>query len=117
MSLLDNAYTDCTFIIATKEKDGYGGWRKVYADGDTFQAAIVQDISMQTRIAQQQGVTSTYTVTTKKALTLEFHDIFRREKDGKIFRVTSDGDDKHTPPSASLDMRQVTAEEFTLPNE
>jgi hypothetical protein len=38
--------------------------------------------------------------------------VFRRESDGKIFRVTSDGDDKKTPPSAGLDMRQVTAEEF-----
>lgn len=117
MSLLDEAFTDCTFILSEKKKDGYGGWTKVYYDGDTFRAAISFDMSMQTRIGQQQGVTSTYTVTTRKALTLENHDIFRREKDGKIFRVTSDGDDKHTPPSASLDMRQVTAEEFTLPKE
>jgi hypothetical protein len=43
--------------------------------------------------------------------------VFRRNRDGKIFRVTSDGDDKHTPISATLNMRVVTAEEFKLPNE
>ena len=45
-------------------------------------------------------------------MTLEYHDVFRRVRDGKIFRVTSDGDDKFTPASTSLDMRQVTAEEI-----
>jgi hypothetical protein len=38
-----------------------------------------------------------------------------RNSDGKIFRITSDGDDNHTPKSATLDMRQVSAEEWSLP--
>ena len=49
-------------------------------------------------------------------MTLEYHDVFRRIRDGKIFRVTSDGDDKHTPASANLNMRQVTAEEWSIAN-
>ena len=117
MSLLDDAFTPCRFINVTKERDGYGGWKKVYTDGDKFDAAITFDNSIQARIAQQSGVTNLYTVTTRKNLTLEFHDIFRRESDGKVFRVTSDGDDKHTPASAALNMRQVSAEEFTLPQD
>ena len=117
MSLLDEAFTACTFIIVTKERDGYGSWKKVYTDGAAFEAAITFDNSIQARIAQQSGVNNLYTVTTRKSLTLEFHDIFRRESDGKIFRVTSDGDDKHTPQSAALDMRQVSAEEFVLPQD
>ena len=84
-------------------------WREFYA-------AIVFDTSMEARVADKQGVTSLYTVTTRKNMTLEYHDVFRRIRDGKIFRVTSDGDDKHTPASANLDMRQVTAEEWSLPN-
>ena len=50
-----------------------------------------------------------------KNLTLEYHDVLRRVRDGKIFRVTSDGDDSYTPASATLDMRQVTCEEWKLP--
>jgi hypothetical protein len=67
---------------------------------------------MQARIAEAQGVKSLYTITTTKNVNLQFHDVFKRVSDNKIFRVTSDGDDNKTPASASLNMRQVTAEEF-----
>ncbi len=50
-------------------------------------------------------------------MNLEYHEVFKRLRDGKFFRVTSDGDDKHTPASASLNMRQVTAEEWELTGE
>ena len=83
-------------------------------DGAPFDAAIVLDNSMQARAAEKQGVTSLYTVTTTKALNLQYHDVFKRKRDNKIFRVTSDGVDKHTPASASLNMRQVSAEEWEL---
>ena len=116
MSLYDDAFTTCTFQTKTRVPDGYGGYSTVWADGATFKAAITFDNSMQARTAEQAGVTSVYTVSTRKNLTLEYHDVFRRESDKKVFRVTSDGDDKFTPPSASIDMRQVSAEEFTLPN-
>ena len=99
----------------TSQNDGYGGETTSWVDGATFQAAITFDSSMQARVAQSQGVKSMYTVTTKKNKVLEYHEVFRRESDGKIFRVTSDGDDKATPNSATLDMRQVTAEEWEIP--
>ena len=102
-------------LIKTVVKDGYGGYVTTWTEGAEFDAAIVFDTSIQSRLAEAQGVSSRYTVTTGRNLTLEFHDVFRRNGDGKIFRVTSDGDDKYTPQSASLDMRQVTAEEWNLP--
>lgn len=94
--------------------DGYGGFKPQWVDGAQFDAAITLDTSMQSRIAEQQGVTALYTVTTKKTINLQYHDAFKRLSDGKIFRVTSDGDDKATPTSASLNMRQVSAEEYVL---
>lgn len=112
MSLLDDAFTACVMMDKTTQPDGYGGEIKSWVDGASFQAAIVFDSSMQARTAEAQGVTSLYTVTTRKNKTLEYHDVFRRLSDGKIFRVTSDGDDKYTPDDATLNMRQVTAEEF-----
>lgn len=114
MSLLTEAMETCVLMDKKTEPDGYGGYRTTYVSGVSFQAAITFDTSMEARVADKQGVTSLYTVTTSKALTLEYHDIFRRVIDGKVFRVTSDGDDKFTPASATLDMRQVTAEEFTI---
>ena len=101
----------------TTTSDGYGGYIIDWKEGADFQAAIVLDSSIQARIAEQQGVTALYTITTKKNINLQYHDVFKRVEDGKIFRVTSDGDDKHTPKSASLDMRQVSAEEWNLTDE
>lgn len=114
MSLLDDALETCVMMDKTTEPDGYGGYTSSYADGAEFKAAIVFDTSMEARTADKQGVTSLYTVTTSKAMMLEYHDVFKRVRDNKIFRVTSDGDDKFTPASATLDMRQVTAEEFSI---
>ena len=71
--------------------------------------------SMQARAAEKQGVTSMYTVTTSKSVVLQYHDVIKRDRDGKVLRITSDGDDKYTPASAGLNMRQVSAEEFVIP--
>ena len=117
MSLLEESFEPCTLLTKTVIKDDYGGYETVWADGVDFEAAIVFNISLKADQAEAAGVKSRYTVTTKRTLTLEFHDVFRRETDGKIFRVTTDGDDKYTPKMSTLDMRQVKAEEWTLPNE
>ncbi len=114
MSLLLDAMEDCTIIDKKTRPDGRGGVITTWEDGAEMQAAIVLDTSMQARIAEAQGVKALYTITTAKSVVLQFHDVIRRESDGKIFRITSDGDDKHTPVAASLNMRQVTAEEYTL---
>ena len=115
MSLLSEAVEPCVMLDKCKVDDGYGGYKTTWTEGVQFDAAIVFDTSIQARQAEAAGVSSLYTVTTKRNMHLEYHDVFRRNSDKKIFRVTSDGDDKYTPQSASLDMRQVTAEEWTLP--
>ena len=92
--------------------DGAGGTVTKWTDGAEFQAAIVFNSSMEARVGEKMGVTSLYTVTTPKNAKLEYHDVFRRLSDGKIFRVTSDGDDVHTPKHATFEFWQVTAEEF-----
>ena len=116
MSLLSEAMENCIMLNKSVVDDGYGGYDTVWSDGVEFQAAIVFDNSMNARVAEKQGVSSLYTITTNKALVMQYHDVFRRVRDGKIFRVTSDGDDKYTPESATLNMRQVTAEEWSLPS-
>ena len=114
MSLINDFTSKCTMLDKVSTSDGYGGMTTEWKDGAEFEAAITLDTSMQARIAESQGVTNLYTVTTKQSINLQFHDVFRRESDKKIFRVTSDGDDKKTPASATLNMRQVSAEEWKL---
>ena len=113
MSLLSDAMETCVMLHKTTTDDPYGGDTLVkWVDGASFKAAVTFDTSVEARVGQAQGVSSLYTVTTARSKTLEYHEVFRRLRDGKIFRVTSDGDDVYTPRSAGLDMRQVTAEEY-----
>lgn len=116
--LIDAFIVDCVMMDKTTTADGYGGFETVWKEGAEFKCAIVLDNSIQARVAEKQGVTGIYTVTTKKTINLQYHDVFKRKADGKIFRVTSDGDDKKTPDGiGALDMRQVSAEEWRLGDE
>lgn len=113
MSLLSEAMESCVMVSKTTVSDGYGGESTAWTEGESFDAAIVFDASVQARIAEKDGVTSRYTVTTAKTTVLQYDNYFKRTRDSKYFHVTSDGDDRFTPASAGLDMRQVEAEEIT----
>lgn len=112
MGLLDEAYEPFVMMDQHSTLDSYGTPKRTWAEGAEFEAAATFDTSIQARVAGVQGVTSLYTVTTPKAVTLQYYDVIKRLSDGLILRVTSRGQDKKTPESAALDMRQVTAEEY-----
>lgn len=114
MSLIHEFMADCTLLDKKWVPDGEGGFTVAWVDGGTIQAAISFENSIEARRAEKEGVSSVYSVITDKNVILKYHDVFRRESDKKIFRVTSDGDDKYTPESSTLNMRQVTAEEWNL---
>ena len=114
MSLLTESMTRCVLLDKRRVPDGEGGYTIEWTESAAFDAAITFDSSMNARIGAKSGVTSLYTVTVPDGVKLDYHDVFRRVSDGKIFRVTSDGDDKKTPPRASFRVSQVTAEEWTL---
>ena len=114
MSLIDEAMTPCVMIDRTTLPDGEGGMLTNWIEGAEFNAAITFDNSIEAKTAAVQGVTSLYTVTVPKRVKLEYHAVFKRLSDGKIFRVTSDGDDKITPERASFQFAQGSAEEYVL---
>ena len=114
MSLLSEAMESCTMYDRSTTSDGYGGFISQWTKGATFDAAVVLDDSVQAQTAMSQGVAGVYTVTTTKSVNLQYHDVFERDSDHKVFRVMTDGDDKKTPASAALNMRNVRAEEWSL---
>lgn len=116
MSLLEAAYETFVMMDRTSGRDEYGTFTREWREGAEIQAAATLDTSIEARVAGVQGVTSLYTIITRREINLEYHDVLKRRSDGKIFRVTSDGDDKRTPTGAGLDMRLVTAEEWELTN-
>ena len=112
MSLLSQAMEDVAMLEKKRVPDGESGFTTDGVNGLQFKAAINFDSSMEARTAEKAGVTSLYTVTVPLNCKLKYHDVFRRLRDEKVFRVTSDGDDKITPASASFQFAQVTAEEY-----
>lgn len=110
MSLIDVYNVDCHIMDKTTVPDGLGGVKTTWTEGAAIKAAITFNTSMEARVAEKQGVTSLYQITTKKSVVLRYHDVIVRDEDGKIFRVTSNGDDNKTPSTAGLNMRVVNAE-------
>ena len=115
MSLVTNAMEKTFIMDKVTVKDEYGGYTTTYKEGADILVAYSFDSSTQARIAEQEGVKNRYKLTTKRNINLQFHQILKRDRDNKIFRVTSDGDDNYTPSTAGIDIRQVEAEEWELP--
>lgn len=115
MSLIDAMMEKCVIVDKVSVSDGEGGFTTEWHDGATINAAIVHNSSMEAQIAEKQGVTSTYTVTTSRAIQLEYHTVLRRVADGKLFRTTSNPWDIKSPEVSTLDIAQVTAERWELP--
>ena len=119
MSLLEELKDSFTMLNKQTVDDGYGGYKTTWADGATFKATIDYDDTVEARIADAQGANDRYTIYYPKSLVMEYHDVFRRDRDGKIFRATSNGEDNFAPDSASPEIRKlarVTAEEWKLPS-
>lgn len=116
MSLLSEAMEKCILMNKTTVSDGYGGYEVAWTEGAEFEAAIYMNNSINTQVAEKQGVTGIYQITTSRTMRLDFHDVFKRVSDGQYFRITSKDENK-TPASTALDMRVVMAEEFIPTNE
>ena len=99
---------------ATTISDGRGGFTTKYVDGAEFDASVNYQGSDLNQIAEALSERTKYRVVTFRNVYLQPLSVFRRVSDGKILRVTKDGEDNTTPASAGLDRRVVTAEEFTL---
>lgn len=115
MSLLSEAYEPFVFVEKTHSPDGEGGYILVWTEGAEFPATADFATSAISQIADALTERVNCTITTSKAVTLEAMDVIKRVSDGQYFRITSDGKNKKTPDSASLDMRQSSAELWTLP--
>ena len=114
MSLLDYMMDECVFMNKAKVPDGQGGFITEWTEGAPIMVAIVHDASTQAKIAEKEGVTSLYTLTTFRENELEFHDVIKRLSDNAIFRVTSNSHDKLSPKVSTLNMAQVSAERWEL---
>lgn len=114
MALWENFLETCTLLEKKRVDDDVGGFTTEWTDGVKFRAAIIKDKTLAARVAEKEGVTEVYTITTEPGVKLDFHEVFRREADKTTFRVTSNHTDSETPKVASFAFEQVTAERWAL---
>lgn len=114
MSLFEEMLEPFVFMDKTRVADGAGGSHVQWQEGAEIQADAHYDSSMQAQIAEGQGVTSVYKIYTHTGVHLEYHDVLKRVRDGKIFRITSDASERTTPKSANIDISVVNAEKWEL---
>jgi hypothetical protein len=112
--LINTLKEPCVFMLRNSSPDGSGGDITNWTEGAQFDAAITLDTSAQAQIADAAGKVDTYVVSVSRSVHLPFHSVFKRMRDGKVFRVITDSADSKTPPCATLDISQAKAELWRL---
>lgn len=113
---LSDFYEDLIIMDKRTVDDGMGGYEITLVEGATFQGAVTTSNSFQKLIAEQQGVKSTYRITTSRKNVLPYGTIVKRPFNGQYYRVTSNSKEKETPKISNMDFSQVTAELFDVTN-
>ena len=116
--LLDAFGKKCVLIEKRRTSDGAGGYITDWVDGAEFLNYQALDTSMEARKAEQEGVTSVYSVLVQQNVPIERTDYFRDTETGLTYRVTSNPEEKAAPRSAGPTIRALkffTAERKNLP--
>lgn len=116
-SLLDEYAVDCFLLVKTRTPDPVGGYNTEWIDGAGFTAAWEYEGAPEVIVAEKQGVKRTYRIYVDKTLDLDFHEAFRRNDNGQIYRVTNPGTDRNTPSFSRLDRRLIEVEQWELPHD
>ena len=112
-NLLFDQFEPCVFMVKSKVPDGYGGTQTTWTEGTGFNACCRLDSPVRQIVGDKMVEVSMYTIITDEGTMLDFRDVVKRVRDGKLFRATSDGDDYKLPSASTIKLNKVTAEEIT----
>lgn len=108
---LEDIFEEINFVDKITKPDGLGGTITTWQEGASFKGSITLDTSIESRVAEQQGVTNLYTVITNDNIELVFNDIIRRKSDLQTFKIKSLTNKENSQPSfATKHIRVATAE-------
>lgn len=116
MFLIEKIMEPCVILNRIRTDDPVGGYTETWQDGAKFDAAVIKNSTTEAVVAEKQGISEIYTVVTRKGFPLDFHDVFRRLKDGAVFRITSNVADSEAPETSTVKIAKVTAERWVIPS-
>lgn len=115
--IFDEYRENFAFMDKSHTRDSEGNPIVTWTQSEaTFKAGIRFDNSIQAKVAQANGVQDLYTIICEKNINLEFNDVIKRLETGETYRITTSGKDNHTPASAGLNMRAVSAKLWAIPD-
>ena len=114
MNLLTQMMEECRIINHTRVDDDFGGYKETWTDGAKFLAAIAKSGSAEQLVAEQRGVSESFTVVVNQNFPLDYHDVFKRLSYNAVFRVTSRTVDSTAHPRSTVKIATVTAERWVL---
>ena len=108
--------SECRILNRTTAKDGFGGYRETFTEGNTFRAAIAKTRAVDQQIAEKDRLGEEFTVVVDEGTILNYHDVFKRLSDNAIFRVISNSTDSTAHPASTVRIARVAAERWVIPS-
>ncbi|MBP5718701.1 MAG: hypothetical protein J6X53_06960 [Abditibacteriota bacterium] len=112
---MESVSHECVLMERRSRESPEGGYITTWADGAKFKAYPSLDTSMQARVAEMQGEKRIYSVNVPQDVPIHMGDFYRDETNGDYFHVTSNPEEKKTPPMSQLNLKFFTAEKKPLP--
>jgi len=112
MSLIETMMVDCTKRVKTSASDGLLGRTNSWTNGTTFKAAIIKQQNQEDTEAERPDLNERYLIVVPTGTALAFHDVFKRDSDGAVFRVLGDVRDSEAPAQSSVQITKVQAERW-----
>lgn len=113
--LIQDQLEKCVILNKAIVSDGYGGYRVTYTEGAEFDAIITENSSVEAQVAAVTTEKTFYGIKTRRNVPLEYNTVFRRAS-GETYRITA-SQAMDSPSFSAMDMKALTAEEFTLVEE
>lgn len=116
MNLLSSAMEPCVMMDKSTVNDGLGGFKNVWTEGAEFLAFVhkERDPTAVQVVAEKTVANEELTVIVYMSVSLEYHDVFKRIRDGAIFRLTSNTKDGETHQLASSPIAKARCERWEL---
>lgn len=114
-TLLEYFEEEITLIDEISVDDGFGSFKPEWIDGAKITVAIIQPRDTKTVIANAISGKQSITIITGTDVELKQDKYFRRESDGKTYKIDYDNMEKLAPKNSKLQWRKTTATGAALP--